>query len=80
MPSTVTVADLVEATNQVLRETRHSFAPVTAETPLDQIDFESIDFVELFIVLEETTGAVFDLSRSREDMCTVADLLRYRQV
>jgi len=66
--------------NEVLKKTRHEYPVVTASTPLATLDLESIDYVEIFIVLEERTGAVFDLSSAPSDLHTVADLARYRLV
>ena len=69
-----------EAVNTVLQSTRSQFEPVTPDTPLAGVELESIDYVEVFILIEDLTGAVFDLSAGLDDVVTVADLVRLRRL
>lgn len=76
----VPASEVATALNEVLARVRTHFVPVAEGTRLDSLDLESLDFIELFVVLEERTGAVFDLSVAPEPLETVADLARYRRV
>jgi acyl carrier protein len=76
----VATAEIVRAVNQVLSKVRAGASPVEAETPLSELELESIDYVEVFILLEEWTGAVFDLSVAPAGVETVGDLASYRRV
>ena len=80
MAEPISTADVAAALNQVLDTLRPGSTPVTGDTPLDSLDLESIDYIEVFIVLEERTGAIFDLTVAPEPLETVGDLARYRRV
>ena len=76
----VPASQVAAALNEVLARVRPGSEPVTEETPLEPLGLESIDYVEVFIVIEERTGAVFDLSVAPSPLEIVADLARYRRV
>jgi acyl carrier protein len=80
MPRPITGADIADAVNHVLSEARRGGQRVTGETRLASLDLDSQDYIEVFILLEEQTGAVFDLSLAPPDLERVADLARYRRV
>jgi len=74
-PRGLSTEDVVNAINEVLAATRPDFSSVTASTPLSAIDLASIDFVEVFVTIEDTTGYVFDL-RAVPPLDTVGDLVK----
>jgi acyl carrier protein len=73
-------AEVAGALNEVLSAVRPDAPQVKPETALATLDLDSQDYIEMFIVLEEQTGAVFDLSVPPDPLLTVADLARYRRV
>lgn len=75
VPSGLSAGEVVSAVNEVLAATRPDFSPVTAATPLAAIGLASIDFVEVFVTIEDATGYVFDL-RALPPLETVGDLVK----
>jgi acyl carrier protein len=71
----VTVTSAVEAVNDVLLGLYPDAVPATADTELRELPLESIDFAEVFVMLEERAGVELDLS-SLSEIRTVADLTR----
>lgn len=54
----ITPADAVAAIERTLLSMRGESPRVTAATEVDQLGLDSLEIVEIFIVLEERTGCV----------------------
>jgi acyl carrier protein len=54
----LTIDIVLEAINDVLRYTRVDFTPVKPDMRLDEVGFESMELIEIFVLIEERTGMV----------------------
>ena len=57
---TVSVEDAVAAARLVLANRGDTDTQVTADTPLDELRFDSLDFAEFVIILERKVGKELD--------------------
>jgi len=75
----LTVELAVDAVNEVLANKRARVDDVSASTPIESLDFDSLEVAELFATLEERSGLELDPD-SAQDLETVADLATLRVV
>jgi acyl carrier protein len=71
---------VTKAVQAVLDATRPGDHEVRPATPLQTLELESLDLVEIFMLIEDWTGAVFDLSHAPPRLELVRDLAGYPQV
>jgi len=69
----------VTVVNEVLTTTQTNPPTADAETELDSLGLDSLDFAELFVALEEISGGEID-PRSTVGIATVGDLIRLRRL
>jgi acyl carrier protein len=73
----IPVSAVVAAVSQVLGQTRPGHGDIQADSSLERLALESIELVEIFILIEEWTGIVVNLSEAPAGAATVADLASY---
>lgn len=69
----------VAIVNDVLSTTQADPPAVDADTRLDELGLDSLDFAELFVALEEAAGGEID-PQSTVGLSTVADLPELRRL
>lgn len=66
-PPTVPVTVAVDAVSEILdRRIGASERVLTAETPLAELDLESVDYVEIFLAMEDRLGWQIDTAEAYE--------------
>ena len=66
---------MIQAVNDVLANKRRRFDPVSSNTPLSELNFDSLEVAELFATIEDMSGSRLDPD-SAHSIETVADLTR----
>ena len=69
----VTSDDVVAAVKEALARLRGEHPPVDGDTQLHELALESLEIVEIFIVLEERTGAAISID-GLDGLVKVADI------
>jgi acyl carrier protein len=77
--SEVTEELVVRAVNDVLGSKRQRFDPVRGDTPLSELNLDSLEVAELFATIEDLSGLELDPD-SAHSLETVADLTTLRPV
>jgi acyl carrier protein len=75
----VDVEAVVAAVEEVLAATQADPEPVNANTRLDTLGLDSLDFAELFVSLEEAGGGEID-PQSTAGIATVGELTRLQRL
>lgn len=73
----VSEAQAVQAISELLEDRGADAGEVHGDTPLDELGLDSLEFAELFMLLEESFGVRFDPA-SAKDLSTVADFTKLR--
>jgi acyl carrier protein len=66
---------VIQAVNDVLANKRRRFDPVSSDTQLSELNFDSLEVAELFATIEDMSGLELDPDSARS-IETVADLTR----
>jgi acyl carrier protein len=75
MMSKLTEDLVVRAVSEVLENKRQRFDAVRGDTPLSQLNLDSLEVAELFVTIESMSGLELDPDSARS-IETVADLTR----
>lgn len=74
---TITVDQALEAVAELMEDRAFEWGAVDADTRLDELGLDSLEFAELFMILGEMAGGPVD-PRSAEGMVVVGDLPKVR--